>query len=93
MSNSVITRISHSEALKAKSETNWAEVLAMPVEDGEADDFDWSKAVMVEPIGKATLSIRLDAEILAFFKRGGKGYQTRINAVLRSYVKAKQKGA
>ncbi|MDR2471322.1 MAG: BrnA antitoxin family protein [Treponema sp.] len=36
----------------------------------------------VEPV-KVPLSIKVDADVLAWFKTGGKGYQTRINAVLR----------
>ena len=35
---------------------------------------------------KTPISIRLDDDVLAFFKEGGAGYQKRINAVLRSYM-------
>lgn len=48
--------------------------------------FDWSKAVVVVPPRKKAISIRLDEDVLDFFKRGGSGYQRRMNAVLRSYV-------
>jgi uncharacterized protein (DUF4415 family) len=47
---------------------------------------DWSKAVVgkfYRPI-KRPLTIRLDADVLAWLKGQGKGYQTRINALLRS---------
>jgi uncharacterized protein (DUF4415 family) len=47
---------------------------------------DWSKAVggrLYKPI-KKPLTIRLDADVLDWLKRQGKGYQTRINALLRS---------
>lgn len=37
---------------------------------------------------KKHLSLRLDPDIVAFFKREGRGYQTRMNAVLRAYVDA-----
>jgi uncharacterized protein (DUF4415 family) len=37
------------------------------------------------------VSIRLDADILEFFKAQGRGYQTRINAVLREYMRAIEK--
>ena len=40
---------------------------------------------------KQAVSIRLDDDVLQFFRASGKGYQTRINAVLRSYVAAKQR--
>lgn len=49
------------------------------------DDF-WRKGVLEWPEGKAPLSIRVDHFVLDYFKRGGPGYQSRINAVLRSYV-------
>ena len=41
------------------------------------------KAVIVLPQPKASVSIRLDQEVLDWFKSQGKGYQTRINAILR----------
>jgi uncharacterized protein (DUF4415 family) len=49
-------------------------------------DVDWSKARVVVPVAKTSISIRLDADLVDFFKATGKGYQTRINAVLRHYV-------
>ncbi len=41
-----------------------------------------------EPQGKRAVSIRLDEDVIDFFKKEGKGYQTRINAVLRAYMNA-----
>ena len=49
-------------------------------------DFDWSEAVLVTPPAKQAISIRLDEDVLDYFKRGGAGYQSRMNAVLRHYV-------
>jgi uncharacterized protein (DUF4415 family) len=49
-------------------------------------DIDWSKAVLVMPRRKEAISIRLDEDVLAFFKTLGSGYQTRINAVLRHFM-------
>jgi uncharacterized protein (DUF4415 family) len=49
-------------------------------------DIDWSNAVIVQPPAKKPLSIRLDQDVVDFFQATGKGYQTRINAVLRHYV-------
>jgi uncharacterized protein (DUF4415 family) len=37
---------------------------------------------------KEIVTLRLDAEVLEWFKAQGKGYQTRINAVLKAYMKA-----
>ena len=50
---------------------------------------DWRDGDLDFPHGKKMISLRLDVDVLAFFQDGGKGYQTRINAVLRSYMKAK----
>ncbi len=46
----------------------------------------WADANVVLPKEKTAISIRLDNDILDFFKKQGKGYQTKINAVLRSYI-------
>jgi uncharacterized protein (DUF4415 family) len=40
------------------------------------------------PERKAAVTLRIDRETLEWFKSQGKGYQTRINAVLKAYVKA-----
>jgi uncharacterized protein (DUF4415 family) len=56
------------------------------------DDIDWAKAVFV-PATKRAISIRLDADILEFFKAQGSGYQSRINKVLRHYVESVKKPA
>ncbi len=49
-------------------------------------DMDWSKARMVTLKPKIAMSIRVDADVHDFFKATGKGYQTRMNAVLRAFV-------
>ena len=52
---------------------------------------DWSKAMigaMYRPI-KESLTIRLDADVLAWLKAQGTGYQTRINALLRSAMEGR----
>lgn len=41
---------------------------------------------MIRHTKKTAISIRLDDDVLAFFKAEGPGYQRRINAVLRSYM-------
>jgi uncharacterized protein (DUF4415 family) len=80
-----------------ESQTDWARVDALTDEDIEramrddpdwADfiDIDWSKAEWVVPVVKKALSIRLDQDVIDFFQASGKGYQTRINAVLRHYM-------
>jgi hypothetical protein len=54
-------------------------------------DFDRSKAVLVTPPKKKAISIRVDEDLLDYFKRDGSGYQRRINQVLRAYVEQKRK--
>lgn len=66
------------------------EIRAQIAEDPElAPEIDESwveDAEVVQPATKEGVFIRLDPRVLAYFKQRGKGYQTRINAVLRSYV-------
>jgi uncharacterized protein (DUF4415 family) len=50
------------------------------------DDF-WKDAKVVMPRRKEVVTIRLDADLLAWFRQQ-RGYQTRINAILRSYMNA-----
>ena len=98
MSEKHITRISREEARKARGRTDWSRLRSKTdeelerdiAEDPESDasDFDWTNARIVEPRPKQAVSIRLDQDVLEFFKAHGKGYQTRINAVLRSYMDA-----
>lgn len=107
MSNNSFTRITLEEirakrARGEKSETDWARVDAMTDEDIERatrddpdwagfDDIDWSKAEVVFPTAKQSISIRVDQDVVDFFKSTGKGYQTRMNAVLRHYVHEQKK--
>jgi uncharacterized protein (DUF4415 family) len=58
----------------------------------EFEPIDWSKAELVIPPKKQAISIRLDEDLIDFFKAEGPGYQRRINAVLRSYVKQRKTG-
>ena len=80
-----------------ESRTDLARVRAKMAEERERDiasdpDFsgvpeDWHKsAEAVMPTPKKLLSLRLDSDIVDWFKLQGPGYQTRINAVLRAFV-------
>ena len=51
------------------------------------DEFFKTARVVVSP-GKKQLTIRLDEDVLAWLKAQGKGYQSRINAILRAYYEA-----
>ena len=51
-------------------------------------DAVWMRAADRLPRTKKQITLRIDAEVLEFFKHTGKRYQSRMNAVLRSYVEA-----
>lgn len=55
----------------------------------ERDD-DFFRRAEVHLPGKKAVTIRLDADVLAWFKGQGAGYQTRINQLLRQYMQAHQ---
>lgn len=50
------------------------------------EDF-WDAAELVMPVGKQAISLRVDVDVLTWFRSLGPRYQTRMNAVLRSYMK------
>ncbi|MEG4343487.1 BrnA antitoxin family protein [Microcoleus sp. A003_D6] len=52
----------------------------------ELDASFWEQAKLVEPLTKQAISLRVDSDVLDWFKNQGKGYQSLMNAVLRSYV-------
>ena len=54
------------------------------------DEGFFKEARVVAPPGKKQLTLHLDAEVLAWLKAQGKGYQSRINAILRAYYEAHQ---
>ena len=72
-------------AAAATSEEIEAQVAADPDEAGMV--VDWESVALELPKPKADLHMRVDRDVLDYFRSTGKGYQTRINAVLRSYVK------
>jgi uncharacterized protein (DUF4415 family) len=86
---------------RRKGKTDWAKVDALTDAEIEAAvrndpdavplDFDWSDAVLVIPPKKKAISIRVDEDVLDYFKKQGAGYQRRMNAVLRSFVQQKGK--
>jgi uncharacterized protein (DUF4415 family) len=54
----------------------------------ELDEEFFREATIRLPQAKQLVSIRLDRDVLDWFKQQGKGYQTKINAVLQAYVRA-----
>ena len=58
--------------------------------DDIRDEPDWAQAVMGVPAPKDHINIRIDHDVLEWFKANGKGYQTLMNNVLRAFVKTRQ---
>jgi uncharacterized protein (DUF4415 family) len=69
-----------------------AEIETMAASDPDHPplDADFWKGVEQVP-RKEAISIKLDGDVLEFFRKQGRGYQTRINAVLRRYMQAQRK--
>jgi len=53
----------------------------------------WDDAVVVQPVGKLAISVRIDEDVLAWFRSQGPRYQSRMNAVLRSFMTEHQRKA
>jgi uncharacterized protein (DUF4415 family) len=54
------------------------------------DKMFFQRAQVRMPMRKRSISLRVDPDVLAWFQHQGRGYQTRINAILRAYVGAHQ---
>ena len=65
-----------------------ASILADP--DDDHTEPDWTQAIRGIPPRKDHINIRVDHDVLQWFKANGKGYQTLMNNVLRAFVQAKQ---
>lgn len=53
----------------------------------------WKSARVVVPPGKTSVHLRLDSDVVEWFKSHGKGHLTRMNAVLRAYVDTRKRCA
>jgi uncharacterized protein (DUF4415 family) len=93
-----IVRMTLEEARRLPDRTDYARLDAMSDEDiarsvmDDPDavplDIDWTKARVVLPPGKENITLRVDRDVLAWFRNTGKGFHTRMNAVLRAYMEA-----
>jgi uncharacterized protein (DUF4415 family) len=88
----------HSEPTPSHLRDELTALEAMVDSDIDTSDIpeviDWSGAErgrFYRPV-KQLLSVRLDSDLVAWFKASGAGYQTRINAALREYVKTHSPG-
>ena len=88
--------------ISRKSETDWNRIDAMTDEDIDFSDNPEATADMFvnaivrkgfKPIPrKSQLTLRIDQDVIDFFKSQGRGYQTRINQLLRAYMEAHKAG-
>ena len=72
------------DRLRGMSEEQISETTPPELADLPADF--WDDAEVVEPQPKEAISLRVDADVLAWFRAEGPRYQSRMNAVLRSYM-------
>lgn len=68
------------------------EALAASDSDNPATGADeWAEAFIGLPPRKVPVNAKFDADVVEWFKAQGRGYQTRMNAVLRRYMEAQRK--
>ena len=83
--------------MSTSNKTNYKRINKLSDEDidysdiPETDEEFWSDAEILFPTNKTHVSIRLDDDIISWFKQFGRGYQTKINSVLKSYISSVQK--
>lgn len=88
------------KSISNKSATDWARVDAMQDEDIDFSDCAeltpemFANAVvrngLQSPAKKVQITLRIDGDVVDWYKARGRGYQTQINALLRSYMEASQ---
>jgi uncharacterized protein (DUF4415 family) len=78
------------EALRARGEDPTRS--DAPRAESLGEDF-WKSARVVMPSGKTSVHLRLDSDIVQWFKARGKGHLTRMNSVLRAYVESQRRNA
>jgi uncharacterized protein (DUF4415 family) len=79
---------------RTKGKTDFKRLREMRDEDigysdiPKLDESFWKTVTLTMPEAKDRLTIRLDHDVVEWFKKHGRGYQTRINATLRAFMKA-----
>ena len=80
--------------VRTQGKTDFKRLRQMRDEDIDYSDIPkldqsfWTAAKLIMPEPKDRLTIRLDHDVVEWLKKHGRGYQTRINAILRSYMRA-----
>jgi len=80
---------------KRRSRTDWKRVDAMKDSDIDFSEMpelgpDFFARAIIWPGPKKQITLRVDPDVLTFFRKHGRGYQTTINAVLRRYMEARK---
>ena len=83
------------DGMSSTSKTDWSRLANMEDKDIDTSDIaeldeDFFRNAQLRLPAKKTVTIRLDADVLDWFKGQGAGYQTRINQLLRHYMQAHQ---
>ena len=81
--------------MKKNSETDWKLLASTSDENIDFDDIPelgelFFKEAEWRPPVKQPVTIRLDTDVLEWFRSQGPGYQTRINRLLRRYMEVRQ---
>jgi uncharacterized protein (DUF4415 family) len=86
---------------RGESRTDWAAVKAITEEElaasiaADPDDvhepLDWTQTAEGMPPRKRDIHIRIDEDVLDWFRQAGRGYQTRINNVLRAFMESRKR--
>jgi uncharacterized protein (DUF4415 family) len=88
-------KLTGKEVLSREARERFAAVRDEDIDTSDIPELDrewFAKARLVTPAErKHQMTIRIDGDVIEWFKAQGKGYQTHMNAVLREYVKAQRK--
>ena len=89
-----------SKVERGDDRTDWRKAKAMTGKKleasirGDVDDVrgepDWTQAIMGVPAPKDHINIRIDHDVLEWFRANGRGYQTLMNNVLRAFVQSRR---
>ena len=79
------------DRVDATTDRDIAEQIRRNPDEVEFTDEMLAASRWVVPPKKVPISLRVDPEVLAFFKREGDGYQSRMNAVLRGYMRSRRR--
>jgi len=84
----------NAKSSKKKSQTDWDSIDSLSDEEIDTSDIPlldeafFKNVELHMPARKQSITVRLDNDVLDWFRKQGKGYQTKMNAILRTYMKA-----